>query len=79
VTAPNAPDFLAGSVDQCAECDERHATSEDFTYRGLHFCINCMSELISWFLDGGCMEEPDRYDWTGIDLIDKAKNSPSRE
>jgi hypothetical protein len=65
--APEAPD--AGSPERCCDCETRHSSDEDFVYRGFHFCINCMSGLISWFLDGGTVAEPDQYDWMGIDLL----------
>lgn len=62
--------FLSGSPEECCDCETRHDASEDFNYRGFHFCINCMSEFISWFLDGGTFEDSDRYDWMGLaDLV----------
>jgi hypothetical protein len=42
----------------CEHCGHRGA---DFSYRGHHYCCECMSELTSWLLDGGIVENPDQF------------------
>ena len=51
---------------ECGDCGSRFPEDDTFTYRGVHFCTECASALASWLLDGGHLEEPDRYDWVGL-------------
>ena len=43
------------------KCDHCGATGADFGYNGSTLCCECMSELCSWFLDGGWRENPDQF------------------
>lgn len=51
---------------ECSDCGSQFDPDDTFTFRGLHFCTECVSELASWMLDGGERDEPDRYDWAGL-------------
>jgi hypothetical protein len=49
-------------------CEHCGAGGADFAYKGHALCCECMSELTSWFLDGGMAEAPEQFDH----LVDKA-------
>lgn len=51
---------------ECADCGSQFDPDETFTYRGLHFCAECVSELASWMLDATEDRDEDRYDWVGM-------------
>ena len=43
-------------------CDHCEQTREaDFSYNGHLLCCECMSELCSWFLDGGMVDNPEQF------------------
>lgn len=44
---------------KCEHCDQER--DPEFSYNGHRFCCECMSELCSWFLDGGQVENPDQF------------------
>ena len=48
---------------RCSNCDSHFAEDDTFEYRGFHFCTECVSELASWFLDGGIVENPEQFGW----------------
>lgn len=48
---------------ECSNCGGKHAPDDSFTYRGLHFCTECVMALASWFLDGGQTVEPEQFGW----------------
>lgn len=37
-------------------CEHCGTGRQEFFFNGHGFCCECMSELCSWFLDGGCFE-----------------------
>lgn len=43
---------------RCSHCDTRGG---DFAYKDQPLCCECMTELCSWFLDGGQVEAPDLF------------------
>ena len=43
------------------KCDHCEGTGADFDFNGHQFCCECMSELTSWILDGGMVENPDQF------------------
>lgn len=51
---------------ECSDCGSQFEPDETFTYRGLHFCPECVSELVSWMLDGTDDRDEERYLWVGI-------------
>jgi hypothetical protein len=52
---------------RCAHCDTRIEEGEPFSFRGHHFCCECMLTLCSWFLDGGRVEDPDQFAYVMTD------------
>ncbi len=43
------------------KCEHCEARNPEFSYLGHAFCCECMSELCSWFLDGGQQENPEQF------------------
>jgi hypothetical protein len=45
---------------KCAHCGTR-LRNDEFRYRDMPLCCECMSALCSWFLDGGMAEVPELF------------------
>ena len=50
---------------ECGNCGSRFPEDDTFTYRGFHFCVNCVMSLGSWLLndDGVLGTDPDMFAW----------------
>ena len=44
-----------------ASCEHCGSGGADFEYNRHPLCAECMSEFISWLLDGGIVENPDQF------------------
>jgi hypothetical protein len=54
---------------ECGHCGSRFPEEDSFTFRGFHFCTECVSSLASWFLDGGMAEDPDMFGYVVPDEV----------
>jgi hypothetical protein len=46
-------------VTACESCGSH--VSQPFVYEGHEFCCECMGALVSWFLDGGMVDDPHQF------------------
>lgn len=53
---------------KCEHCETR-ISGKPFDHNGHHLCCECMSELTSWFLDGGMIANPVQFS----EIVDPAE------
>lgn len=46
---------------KCDHCETRIEQNKPFSYAGWNFCCECMGVLVSWFLDGGQVTDPEMF------------------